>query len=517
MSLKFRWILVSLLLALPYLVLGAAGAWWLFDNDWWLLWIVGTTLVSVMGWHFLSSLRTEQRRRSAGKAEVIPPAEWSPVAQSAWKDVETLIARTDAGAIAIDRPEPLWMTMREVLETVARRFHPKSKAPLLEIQVPYVLRVAELVAHDMRLALSERIPGSHVLTIHDLMRLKRVAEYVPSLYRLYRLVGLIVSPATSLAREMNLYLQGQALDVSAQETKVWAVRYAMKRAGYYAIELYSGRLVLDDVKFTPFTSKRSQHALTREAERDEALSAEPFRVLIIGQVKSGKSSLVNALFGETRAAVDVVPRTKNVEPYLLEREGIRQAIILDTAGYEDVTRATDALDEARDELLKSDLVLLVCSALSAARDADRRFLDEVRALFQSDPDREFPPLIIVLTHIDQLRPFREWNPPYDLRNVDSSKASQIREAVEAAATDLSVPVDRVVPVCLAAGSLYNVNEALIPSIVSSLDAAQRLKYVRCLRELKDEETWRRLREQAVGAGRLLFQAGRALWEKHQGK
>ena len=164
------------------------------------------------------------------------------------------------------------------------------------------------------------------------------------------------------------------------------------------------------------------------------------------------------------------------------------------------------------EILQSDLVVLVSSAQTAARDADRRLLDEVRNLFQRTPDREFPPLVVALTHIDQLRPFREWNPPYDLAQSQGTKARQIREAVEATADDLAVDVERAIPVCLLEGKVYNVDEGLIPTILTSLDDAQRLKYLRCLREFKDEEYWRQLREQAVNAGRILLKTGWRLVE-----
>ena len=74
----------------------------------------------------------------------------------------------------------------------------------------------------------------------------------------------------------------------------------------------------------------------------DVLDKEPLRILVVGQKKSGKSSLVNALFGEYRAATDVVPRTDQVEPYVLEREGLQQAIVLDTAGYDIADPAADA-------------------------------------------------------------------------------------------------------------------------------------------------------------------------------
>jgi hypothetical protein len=503
--LKAQWLLLAIFTALPYLVLSAAGAWWLYETGWMLWWVAWAALVALAGWPVAAWLKKRTAMPvppSAGSAE-----DWSPTGVAAWADVEVIARRLETEEIAIDSPEPLLQLAREVVEAVARRFHPRAENPAFEIPVPHLLRMAELVAHDLREMVSANIPGSHIVTINDLVRLKKLATLAPTLYRLYRVVMLVVNPASALAREISLVGQEKMLNASAHETKRWALQFAVRRTGFYAIELYSGHLVLRGVEFAPYVTGRSRRALAHEKERTAVLEEEPLRVLVLGQVKAGKSSLVNALFGETRAAVDVVPRTKGVEPYLLERDGLRRAIILDTAGYAEATRTAAAVNEARDEILQCDLVILACSAQTAARDADRRLLDEVRGLFQRNPDREFPPLVVALTHIDQLRPFREWSPPYDLADPQGAKAESIREAVEATAGDLSVDVERVVPVCLLTGKLYNVEEGLIPAIVTSLDAAQRVKYLRCLREFKDEEYWRRLRQQAANAGRILLSAG----------
>lgn len=510
MTLKSRWLLLALFAALPYFVLGAAGAWWLYDSGWWLWWVAGAALVSLIGWKLMDWLK--QRMPLSMPSVAGPAQDWSPAAHAAWSDVEAIAKRLETEDWPLDRPEPLIRLAREVVETVARQIHKRSKNPVLETPVPQLLQIVELVARDLRNACSANIPGSHILTINDLLKLRKLIQRVPTLYRLYRVVMLIINPATALARELNVLAQDRILNASADEVRRWALQFAVRRTGVYAIELYTGQLVLRGVEFAGYTTEHSRRSIASDEERTATLEEEPLRILILGQVKAGKSSVVNALFGETRAAVDVVPRTRCVEPYLLERDGLRRAIILDTAGYEDAMQTAAALDQARDEIVKCDLVVFVSSALTAARDADRRLLDEVRAQFQRNPDREFPPLVVALTHIDQLRPFREWNPPYDVAHPQDAKARQIREAVEATAGDLAVDLERVIPVCLLEGKLYNVEEGLVPAILTFLGAAQRLKYLRCLREFKDEEYWRRLREQAVNSGRILLNTGWRLLE-----
>ncbi len=511
MKLKTQWLLLASFSILPYIVLVIAGAWWMFSTGWWLWWVIGTALVTLAGWPLFNLLK--RRTPMPAPRGTGPSPEWSPAGRAAWEKVEGIARRTEDEDIPLDDPQAVLAVAREIVDTVARSFHARSSEPILEVPVPHLLQIVELVARDLRETFSANIPGSHILTIHDLQRLQRLVRVAPTLYRLYRVLTLVVNPATALARELSGMAQERMLNASAEETKRWMVQYAVRKIGYYSIELYSGNLLLRGVEFDPYVTSGSQKAIVREQKRTEALESEPLRILVIGQVKAGKSSLINALFGETRAAVDVVPRTRGVEPYLLERDGIHRAIIFDTAGYEDASRTAAALDDAREEIERCDLILLVSSALSAARDADRQLLDQVRKLFRENPDREFPPVVVVLTHIDQVRPFREWNPPYDLARAESLKAKNIREAVEATASDLQVNLDRVIPVCLLPDHPYNVDEGLIPAILTSLSDAKRVKYLRCLREYRDEQYWTQLRQQSANAGRIALKTG---WELVKG-
>jgi predicted GTPase len=187
---------------------------------------------------------------------------------------------------------------------------------------------------------------------------------------------------------------------------------------------------------------------------------------------------------------------------VLVRDGLEQAIVLDTAGY-DVAEPGQLLRPWMDHLHGCDMVVCVCSAASAAREADRRFLAALRAEFQRNPDRHLPVVMAALTHIDRLRPLQEWNPPYRVDPAEGPKAEQIADAIEAVAADLSLPPADVIPVCLLPERVYNVEEALVPAMLQRLPAAERVKYVRCLRQQRDEQYWHRLWQQTVGAGRVL--------------
>src|SRR5579863_3677935 len=144
MKLKTQWLLMALFASLPYLVLGAAGAWWLYDSGWWLWWIGWAALVSLSGWPLMKWLRKRtvladpfaNRSSNAGALAAGPSPHWSNVGQAAWRDVDAIAQRLSTEDVPFDRPEPLLKLAREVVETVARQFHPRSKEPLLEIPIP---------------------------------------------------------------------------------------------------------------------------------------------------------------------------------------------------------------------------------------------------------------------------------------------------------------------------------------------------------------------------------------------
>lgn len=502
MMIRLRWILLMVVTALPAVLLLLAGLLWLWQQDYLMAWLGLSAIVALASW--LISRYLQQSPLAPKTLQVAPEQRWSAAGQRAWTQVERL-AR-EASQREIEDWRELWDLLREVLELVARQFHPEQRDPVLELKLPYLLRVVELLSRDLRQALTDHVPGSHIFSVNDMLRGHRLALQGRQLYNLYRLVSFGVNPVSAAIREAKGLAWEKLLESSATEIRGWLLDAYVKKIGYYAIELYSGNLTLEDMPVEQPTPS-SQADLQKLQALQDRVQEEPLRVLILGQVKAGKSSLVNALFGETRALTDVLPETPEVTPYLLERDGLERAIILDTAGYEESDRGARALIEAQQEVLRSDLILVVCAATSAARQADRALLDQLRQQFLDATGEEPPPIIAVLSQIDRLRPPREWQPPYDIAKPTGTKAQNIRGALEAVAEDLEIPVERVVPVCLREGQIYNIDEGLIPTILLHLDAAQRLKYLRCLKSHRDQEYWGKLWTQAQNSGRLLVSAG----------
>lgn len=505
--LKTWWLLVLFLVFIPWLALFIAGSIWFWEKGYLWHYLALSGVCTLTCWPLVKWLRAKNIAMTTATVE--PSWTWPPSGHKAWAEIEEIAERAQDANLALDQPGPIWSVLYEVLDVVAKAYHPKSEHPALEVPVPHVLKVVELVAVDLREAFSEHVPGAHILTLQDFRRLSNLATMGQQSYFLYRIAYFGLNPIAALFREMRDFVGGKLLTSSTEELQRWAVGYVVRKAGFYAIQLYSGQLVLADVDFQQYKTPQSRADAEKAGEQAQALSEEPLRMLVLGQVKAGKSSLVNALFGEVKAAVDIIPTTQHVTPYILERDGLQRAIILDTAGYEDVTRVGDAFSQLRDHLLECDLVLVVCSAKSAARAADRKLLDELRTFYDADPHRVMPPVVCAITHIDALRPFAEWSPPYDLANPHSPKARNILDALNTVAQDLSVEPEQVLPVCLKEGSVYNVDEGVVGAMLQALPESKRVRVLRCLRQYHDEEYWRQIWHQAANSGRLLWKHGKA--------
>jgi hypothetical protein len=112
-------------------------------------------------------------------------------------------------------------------------------------------------------------------------------------------------------------------------------------------------------------------------------------------------------------------------------------------------------------------------------------------------------MLLVLTHIDTLRPFAEWNPPYDISEASDGKPRAIRQAMDAAGGDLGFAVDDIVPVRAGGeGETYNI-DAVWAKIIELMPEAQQVRLFRVLSDIRSPSAWRTLWSQAAGAGRVI--------------
>jgi predicted GTPase len=485
---------------LPLSVFGVTGALWLYEHHW-LRWaglgfLCGEALL-------LWLVRRWSRKDTALLPQpptVLPPT-FAPRDEAAWALVQEYLERIERGEIVLEGPEQFLPLGREILERIAVYYNPAAREPLWAIQVPLLFRAVEETARDLA-QVTAALPLAHRITIGDAVRGYRLRQKILPAYNVYRLLYPLFNWHNAL---FQLLVTDRLFDLTKQTLTQWLLKWYVDRVGYHAIELYSGKLLL--TRQFDLADPSPQHPETlRKPAQPQTVATTPLSLLLLGQVKAGKSSLVNALFGTSYAATDVLPTTARLTSYVLDRPDLGGTIIVsDIGGYEAPDTHGIQLEEALAEAQRADLLLIVLSAVNAAREPDRRLLSYLRDRFVSQPELRPPPVVVVLTHIDMLRPRREWTPPYNIVSPDTAKAHAICGALQTVATELQLPPELIMPVCLLPERLYNVEEALVPLLIQVLPDAKRVLLLRSLKSLRQQEEWELLGRQARATGQLLLQ------------
>jgi uncharacterized protein len=498
---RFGWLrlLAAMFALLPLIGLPVLGVLWLVESSAGLWWLAVGLLALALSFllHWLAG-----RREAAALAEVrtAPGGNWPKQAEDCWEKVQRMAEEATLEEWPLAEPARLGQLAERVLRTVAGHFHPRSAHPLAEMTVPDTLMVIERAARELRLQVSEHVPGSHRITLAQAFGVRTLKGRYDQVKPFIKLLQLAFMPQALLRQMLADLLMGQVVQAGSRNVQLWLLKEYIRKLGYHAIELYGG-LVHLDVDGRPLEAVTPGSAADLAAAGAASADAlEPLRIVLLGRANAGKSSLVNALFGELVAATDVLPgSTVGVDCFRLERDDELRALVYDTPGFDAPGADPGALDRAA---LGADLLLWVTAADRPDRAEERAQLDALRTAL-ADPARRPPPLLVALTHIDRLRPLRDWDPPYVLDPPAGMKAGQIAAAVTAAAGDLGVEVRMVVPVCASPGRVYNVEDALWAAMLFELPEAHRVRLLRCQRARRSEQGWRKLREQLVNGGRVL--------------
>jgi predicted GTPase len=495
-----RWriaILVALWLT-PAAVLVGVGSYALWVWGWWFyVWwpLAGCFTVAILlGWYW------QRSRRLLPHADG-PAGHWTDRDHEAWKLVEARAAQVRD--VPLERLENLHVYVdagRDMAEELARFYHPDSSDPLGRVTIPELLTVMELAAHDMHELVEQYLPGGHLLTVNNWRQARRATDWYRTASKAYWGISALFNPVQTglryAASQLGISQPWQQLQQSLAD---WFYTAYLNRLGTYLIELYSGRLGVGADRYRALVDRYAP-AGEKGTVPSEA-TAPVVTLALFGQVKAGKSSLVNALLGDARAKTDVLPATAEITRYRLNQPAAGSALeLLDTVGYGHEGPKADQLKATEQAAREADVLLLVLHVRNPAREADVQMLRRLREWFAARPDLRMPPLIAVLTHVDLLSPALEWSPPYDWQKPQRPKEKSIAAAVAAVREQLGEDVT-VVPVCTAERRVFNVTEELLPEILARLDEAHAVALLRCLRAELDQGQVRRVFRQLLSAGR----------------
>jgi uncharacterized protein len=494
---EFGWLRVIAMgiTVLPLVVLPIFATLWMWQSGLLLWWLLAAALASGVGFA-ISRIAVARDQRALPRSTTRAGAHWTTEADDCWVKIEQLASDATVAEWPLSDGATLLRLARHVLITVAGHFHPHKSQPLLEMTLPHTLTIIERAARELRDEVVNNIPFSHRLTLGNVARAYTLRTLLKRHESWFRAARAIFAPQSAAVAELRRAVGSQLLDHGSERVQTWLLREYIRKLGYHAIDLYGGLARLEDeTRLDAPDTRLAAHGAGQDDEH------EPLRILLLGRANAGKSSLINALFGELTAAVDLLPdTTTDIVGYRLERDDEIQGLIFDTPGFDGALFDSRVLEKTA---IDADLILWVTAAHRPDRNEERQRLDQLRAML-ADPKRRSPPLLVVMTHIDRLRPVREWNPPYVLDPPAGTKADQIVAALTAVTDDLDVEVSRVIPVCLAEGKTYNVDDALNAAMLRQQDAANRVRLLRCLRARKREENWDLLWRQLGNAGRILL-------------
>ena len=495
-----RAVLLIIALLLPTITLIPLGGLWLWQQGYVVPWAIATCLV-VTGLFYLQT-RLIAGPAPAGPApspekdaDAVMDAAWTPRQAEAWDDVTALASK--ANPERMSSRDGLLKLGLETIEVVARRLHPERKDPLLQFTVPEALAVIERASSGLRDFVTTSFPLGDRITVAQLMWLYRwrgalnVIEKGHDLWRVVRLLN----PVSAATQELRERFTRQIYDMGRDHLARRLARAYVKEVGRAAIDLYGGNLRVTTAQLDAHVTATSR----RDMAATEAREAEPIRVLVAGQTGAGKSSLINALANTVEAEVNAVPATTRVTAYKLTHEGMPAALLIDSPGL----KGAEPLDALIEGTAQADMVLWVSSATRAAREIDRQALAAIRNHFAAEPNRRRPPILLVLTHIDGLRPFDEWDPPYDLTAATGAKSQSILGAMEAAGSELGFAANEIIPVRIdGAVAPYNI-DVLWGKIIELVPEAQRARLLRTLSDIRNAASWSAIWSQAANAGRVI--------------
>ncbi|MDZ7839452.1 MAG: GTPase [Gammaproteobacteria bacterium] len=458
--------LTALLLWLvPALLLAALGMVYLWQAGWF-WWFSGVVLLlTAMSWLARYARSQSARPPAADVQRLDPRPDWSSRDKQVWQEA---VAHIEASRL-VDTPwDDIPRAALDQLSFVARAYHGDDRDAEYAFSVPELLLMLETWSREYRARVIEIVPLSREVRISTLMGLSRksrrawqVYEYSSPAIRVLRgawnpvaaVLGEITSQfASRIYSDLNRQVQNNMkLVLFEQVTRV-------------AIDLYSGRLRLSEAELSIYRAS---------LDNPEEQRIVPLSVILVGQINAGKSSLVNALKAQCAAEIDVLPTTAGCRYHHMQLADDLEIYLIDTPGLDGREETFEAVMR---EATRADLLLWVSQANQPAKALDREMMNRWNAHLESNLNRKKPPVLLVTTHNDLLKPSWAWDPPYDLSQSGDEVVASIMEALRFTQEQIGLPADNAaVPVALPPDSdAWNLNvlKELLLSINDQARAAQ---------------------------------------------
>ena len=498
----WQWIVLVLPIVFIVGFLLAAAGWQI--HEWRLNWIWAVFTLVFVGWRWLlvrwtqPALRqmqavvteVQEELQSELEAASLNPPSNTPnnVTQQAEQALQTVLNSAKSDPPIWENWELFWKRCQELVTSIAHIYYPTVKYPLLNIYVPQAYGLIRGTVDDVDQWMQKLSPVLNQVTVGQALEAYEVYQKLePSARKLWRTwtwAQWVLNPAAAAARQASQRSSDRATQQLLVNLGQLLREATLRNLCRQAIFLYSGMLPVGASPIPKPTLPKAKTQTLREilthAQPVETVKQQPINILLVGRTGAGKSSLINTLFEADRAAVDVLPSTDQIQSYHWETATGETLTLWDSPGYEQVNRS-DLRELVLDYAASADLLLLVTPALDPALQMDADFLKDLKT------DVPELPAITVVTQVDRLRPFREWEPPYDWQWGDRPKEISIREATQYRAELLGEYCDRVLPIVTAEMQSNRASwgaDTLSLSLIETIDPAKQVRLARFLNNLE---------------------------------
>ena len=493
----WQWmILVSPIVIIISFLIVAAGT---QIHTWGLSWIWALFTFIFVGWRWLLVRWTKPaiNQIEAVFAEVREELETSTdnnllIGTDPTKAVETalqdILIRSANDLPIWEDWQTFWQRCQELIVVISHIYNPEIKYPLLNIYIPQVYGLIRGTVDDMDQWMQKLSPVLNQVTVGQAYQTYEVYRKLePSarkLWKVWNWAQWVLNPITAVAKKASEGVGNRASQELLINLSQLLREAALRNLCKQAITLYADTKIELPIPTLPQVKTQTLRDILSQSEPLETVAQTPINILIIGRTGAGKSSLINTLFQNELAAVDVLPSTDEIQNYHWETENGEIINLWDTPGYEQVKRE-DLRDLVIDYASNADLLLLVTPALDPALQMDVDFLEDVKL------EVEDLPIIAIVTQVDRLRPIREWQPPYNWEKGEKPKEISIREATKYRQQLLGNFANLVLPIVTndPQNNRNNWNiEALSSGLLAAIEPAKQLRLTRFLRNLETRTT-----------------------------
>jgi len=426
LSNHFILLLVSAIV-IPFLLLCILGIWFIYTKGYIPHFVGFLAFLSLIFFllHLLIKISKKGKSKKVLEDEITieTSPQWSKRENDIWKKLEELVDKKFENDIEWGE---LQVHSLEIISKTADHYHPDNSEKELAVSISELLLGAEEVIRRYRGYIKEYIPFEDKVKLsflkqgYDHKDKQGIIKNIYNIYRVYRMSN----PVEGIASEIKSKLTAPIFDSVSTALQNKLKRALLKDVASVSIDLYRGHFKIKDNELPE--SKGNNYDKTQQAPHIELL-----RISIVGQVSSGKSSLINALTDNMIAEISILPSTDGLEIHTCKVDSVDTIKLVDLPGLNGDLETEDLIVK---EMINSDIVLWVIKANQSARKLDMQIRDKFEEFYQNPKNmgKKKPSILMLLNQVDMLQPVSEWSPPYDLThcNADNKKYSNIEDALK---------------------------------------------------------------------------------------